>query len=501
VSTPLRILCLEDDPKDAGLVRATLEAGGFACEIIRVETQDEFRAALGQAGVGLILADYTLPEFDGISALRIAVAECPEVPFIFLSGTLGEDVAIEALKIGATDYVFKTRLSALVPAVQRALRDGEERAERKRAQEALRRSEAYLAEAQRVSHTGSFGWSVASGEIVWSEETFRIFQYDPTPTVTVDRVMRRVHPDDTARVRHIIERAARDGTDIDFEHRLVMPDDTVRHVHVVGHAHRAESGLELVGAIMDITERKRTEEALRQAHADIAHVSRVTTMGELMASLSHEVKQPIAAAVTDANTCVRWLAHDPPDLEEARAAALRVVDDGRRATEIISRIRLPFTKGAPERGPVDVNELIREMTVLLRAEATRYRVSVRTALAADLPPVIADRVQLQQVLMNLIMNGIDAMKDVEGTRDLAITTQRGERAELGVSVSDTGVGLPTQQADQIFTAFFTTKDEGLGMGLSISRSIVESHGGRLWATTHTPRGASFHLTLPADFTT
>jgi C4-dicarboxylate-specific signal transduction histidine kinase len=293
-------------------------------------------------------------------------------------------------------------------------------------------------------------------------------------------------------------RAATACIDFDIEHRLVTPDGMVKHVHTAAHAEREDPhDVYFVGAVVDLTAIKRAEEALRQAQADLAHVSRVTTMGELTASLSHEVKQPIAAAVTDATTCVRWLAHDPPNIDEARAAAVRVVQDGRRATEIISRIHLPFTKGRPERERVDVNELIREMTVLLRGEATRYHVSVGTTVAADLPWVMADRVQLQQVLMNLIINGIDAMKAVEGTRDLAITSQRGDGEELLVSVSDTGVGLPPQQAEDIFKAFFTTKDEGLGMGLSISRSIVEAHGGRLWAADHAPRGATFYLTLPA----
>jgi PAS domain S-box-containing protein len=496
VSSPLRILYLEDDPRDAELVQAMLETEGFACHVTRVQTQADFCASLNRNGFHLILADHTLPSFDGISALKLAVEECPEVPFIFVSGTLGEEVAIEALKIGATDYVLKTRLAGIVPAVRRALRDGHERAERKRAQEALRQSEAYLAEGQRLSHIGSFGWSPATGEIKWSEETFRIFGCDRTVTPTVDLVLGRTHPKDAAFVKETIGRASQDGQDLDFEHRLLMPDGAARHVRVVGHPQRDRSGaLEFVGAVMDITERKRTEEALRQAQADLARVSRVTAMGELTASLAHEVRQPIAAALTDANTCVRWLARDVPDLAEARAAAMRVVEDGRRATDIISRIRQPFTKGAPQREWVDVNDLIREMVVLLRSEATRYAVSVQTTLAADLPPVMADRVQLQQVVMNLIMNSIEAMKDVEGVRDLAIGSQRGKGAELLVSVSDTGVGLPAQQADQIFDAFFTTKDHGIGLGLSISRSIVESHGGRLWAVDHAPRGASFFLTL------
>ena len=220
-------------------------------------------------------------------------------------------------------------------------------------------------------------------------------------------------------------------------------------------------------------------------------------MGELTAALAHEVNQPIAAAVTNANACMRWMAGDSPNLEEAREAATRIVRDGTRAAEIISRIRMLFKKGTPQREWVDVNEVIRETIALLRSEATRYSISARTELAANVPRVMGDRVQLQQVLMNLIMNGIDAMKDIDGTRELVFTSQCGENEQALVSVSDTGVGLPAQQADQIFNAFFTTKPHGTGMGLRISRSIVESHGGRLWAAGNSPRGATFCLTLPA----
>jgi len=244
-------------------------------------------------------------------------------------------------------------------------------------------------------------------------------------------------------------------------------------------------------------ERKHAEEARREAQAELARVSRVTTTGELTASLAHEVNQPIAAAVTNANTCLRWLTRDHPDLEEAREAASRIVKDATRAAGIISRVRLLFKKGAPQRELVDVNEVIREMIVLLRGEATRHNISVRTELAADLPQITGDRVQLQQVMMNLMINSVDAMKEVDGARELAVKSQRTEKEEVLVSVSDTGVGLPAQQADQIFKAFFTTKPHGTGMGLSISRSIVESHGGRLWTADNPPRGASFHIALTA----
>jgi C4-dicarboxylate-specific signal transduction histidine kinase len=242
--------------------------------------------------------------------------------------------------------------------------------------------------------------------------------------------------------------------------------------------------------------RNRAEVALRQAESDLARVSRVTTMGELTASLAHEVNQPIAAAVTDANTCLRWLNRDQPDVAEAREAASRVVKDATRAAEIISRVRLLFKKGVPQRELVDINEIIREMVALMRSEITRHSILVRTELAEDIPQIMGDRVQLQQVLMNLMINSIDAMKDVDGTRRLDIISKRAENDQLTVSVSDTGLGLPLQQADQIFNAFFTTKVHGTGMGLRISRSIAESHGGRLWAGDNSSHGATFHLTLP-----
>jgi C4-dicarboxylate-specific signal transduction histidine kinase len=258
-----------------------------------------------------------------------------------------------------------------------------------------------------------------------------------------------------------------------------------------------EEGTFVSGAVRDLTERTRAEEALRRAKADLTHVSRVTTMGELTASLAHEIKQPIAAAVTDANTCLRWLGRDQPDLAEAREAASRVIKDATRAADIISRVRLLFEKGTPQQELVDVNEVIREMIVLLRSEADRHSISIRIELAEDLPKVMADRLQLQQVFMNLMLNGIDAMKGTTGGGELTIKSQRGENEHLVVSVSDTGVGLPAEHADQIFNAFFTTKPHGTGMGLRISRSIVESHGGRLWAADNSTRGASFYFILPS----
>jgi PAS domain S-box-containing protein len=264
VKSNLKILYLEDDPKDADLVLAMLEAEGVTCRVTLVETKAGFVAGLDQEGLDLILADYSLPTFDGISALEIAAEKRPEVPFIFVSGAMGEEVAIEALKIGATDYVLKTRLSRISLAVQRALREGQARVERASAEEALRRSEAYLAEGQRLSHTGSFGWNVQSGDNYWSDETYRIFEFDRATRANVSLVFERVHPDDAEAVRKIIEQAARDGKDFEHQYRLLMPNGSVKHVHVVAHALVGGSaGLEFTGAVMDETAAKQAEEALR----------------------------------------------------------------------------------------------------------------------------------------------------------------------------------------------------------------------------------------------
>jgi PAS domain S-box-containing protein len=375
--------------------------------------------------------------------------------------------------------------------------------ERERAEEKLKRSEAYLAEAQRLSQTGSWAWTPVTGEIrYWSEQCYRVMGFDPHGgQPRFDTLFQHIYPDDQPRVSEMLEKAKRDKAEFELDYRIVHPAGEIRDIHLVGHPILNSSGdlVEFVGTVIDVTERKRAEEErekFRQTLAELARVNRITTMGELTASLAHEVNQPIAAAVTNANTCLRWLTRDRPDLEEAREAASRIVKDATRAADIISRIRLHFKKGTPERELVDVNEVIQEMVLLLRSEASRHSISIRTDLAADRPQVMADRVQLQQVFMNLMLNGIDAMKEINLEGELTIRSLEAENGQLRISVSDTGVGLPPREEDHIFNAFFTTKAEGTGMGLSITRSIVESHGGRLWATGNAGRGATFHLAFP-----
>jgi len=503
VTSPLRILLLEDNTHDAELIQELLEVHHFVCEVTRVQTRDEFVAGLRDDRIDLILADYKLPSFDGLSALTLALAARADLPFIFVSGSLGEEVAIEAVKIGATDYVVKSRLSRLVPSVQRALREARDRAERKKAEEAFRRSEMYLAEAQRLSHTGSFGWDPASGEIYWSDETYRMFGFEPTTKPTIPLVLDRTHPDDRVGLRQVIDRASIERSDFIAEHRLVMTDGSVKHVRAVAHPSTGEApgSFVFVGAIMDVTERKRAEqerERLRQLEADLAYMNRVSIMGELAASLAHEIKQPISAAAINAQSCSRWLSRDPPDVTQALQAASAMVADLTRTAGIIDRVSSLYRRGKPERELVDLNEIVREMAVLLGEKAKRNAVSIGADLDRKLPTTTADRVQLQQVLMNLMLNGVEAMQETGGK--LTVASKTTEDGQLLISVSDMGIGLSLDAGERMFQAFFTTKPQGTGMGLSISRRIIASHGGRLWASPNTERGATFQFTLPVEAT-
>jgi PAS domain S-box-containing protein len=374
--------------------------------------------------------------------------------------------------------------------------------DRKRAEQALRSSDNYLTEAQRLTHTGSCALDGTSREAMyWSDEMFRLFGFDPQQTIpTFDQWLQRIHPEDRNKVKLASEETFLTKVNCDIEFRVVKADGTVKHIHGIGHPVLSSTGelVQVLGTMIDVTERKRAEEArdrLRQLETELAHINRVSTLGEMAVSLAHEIKQPIAAAITSANSCLEWLAQEPPNLDRARAAAARIDKYGNRAAETIDRIRSFYKKSPPQRELVDVNGIIQEMLTLLKCEADGCSVAMRTDLAAELHKIMADRVQLQQVFMNLILNAIEAMKDSGG--ELTVKSQLQDR-QLLFSVSDTGVGLPKEKMDQIFSAFFSTKPQGSGMGLSISRSIVESYGGRLWATANDGRGATFHFTLPTQ---
>lgn len=366
----------------------------------------------------------------------------------------------------------------------------------------LRREQAYLAEAQSLAHIGSWACNFITGQIFHlSDEVLRFYGFDPSQgSVPFERLYSATHPEDEPALREKFYGAIQARMDYDLEYRIYRPDGTIRFLRSVGHHNPSGEIGEYVGITMDITERKQAEqerERLRQLEADLAHINRVNMLGELAAALAHEIKQPIAASITSANALLRWLAHDPPDLERARAAATRIDQDGNRAADVINRLRSFYKKGPPpEREMVDVKDIIQEMTVLLRDEAIRHSVTIHSELDANVPNFLADRVQLQQVFMNLMLNAIEAMKDTGG--ELTIQSRLDPQGQLTISIRDTGVGLPAENAERIFEAFHTTKPQGTGMGLVITRSIVESYGGRVWATPNQGAGATFHFTLPVE---
>jgi PAS domain S-box-containing protein len=370
--------------------------------------------------------------------------------------------------------------------------------ERAQGEAALKRSEAFLAEAQHLSSTGSFSWRVATGEVTWSEESYHIFELDPAVPMTPEIVRTRVHPEDVRLFDAMIERARGAASDFENQHRLQMPDYSVKYLHVVAHATRDQDGrLEYIGAIQDVTQRRLAEIALDKVRSELAHVARVTTLGVLTASIAHEVNQPLSGIITNASTCLRMLAADPPNVDGARETARRTIRDGNRASDVITRLRALFSKKDATTESVDLNEAAREVIALSLSELQRNRVILRPELADDLPTVTGDRVQLQQVILNLLRNASDAMSCVDDRpRQLVIRTERDEGERARLTVRDTGVGFDPQGVNRLFEAFYTTKSDGMGVGLSVSRSIIESHHGRLWAAPNDGPGATFSFSIP-----
>ena len=378
--------------------------------------------------------------------------------------------------------------------------------DRTRAQEALhaKRAEALLAgekrmlaETRRLSSTGGFSKRISTGEITWSEEVYRMFEFDPAVPVTLEQIVARIHPEDVASFDEMVE-LQRSGSDYEHEYRLLMPDQSVKYLHVVAHARRDQDDqLEYIAAVQDVTQRRLSEEALGRARSELAHVARVTSLGALTAAIAHEVNQPLSGIITNASTCLRMLAADPPNVDGARETARRTIRDGNRASDVITRLRALFAKKATATECVDLNEAAREVIALSRSELQRNRVIARTELAEDLPSVIGDRIQLQQVILNLLLNASDAMSGVEDRpRQLVVRTEQDEDDHVRVTVQDAGIGLQPQTIDRLFDAFYTTKSGGMGIGLSVSRSIIESHHGRLWATPNDGPGAAFSFSIP-----
>jgi signal transduction histidine kinase len=365
----------------------------------------------------------------------------------------------------------------------------------------LGRSEALLAEAQHLSSTGSFWWRVSNDIITWSKETHRIFDIDQSVPVTFELAMSRVHPEDNPAFRQFLERARAEGGHMDYEFRLLLSNDSVKRLHLVAHATRDQNGqLEYIGAIQDVSERRISEEALTKTRSELAHVSRVVSLGALTASIAHEVNQPLTAIVNNANACLELLPDSTPQLQEVQNALAEIVDDADRASAVLARVRQLVRKAPYTRTLLNLREVVAEVLVLARNECATRHVAILTELAEDLPLVMGDRVQIQQVLLNLVVNGMDAMSIIEESKRAVTIGGRTEIQEgqpvAVITVRDSGIGLKLREMDRLFEAFYTTKPQGMGMGLAISRSIIEAHGGRLWAEPNQGPGATFLFSLP-----
>jgi PAS domain S-box-containing protein len=418
---------------------------------------------------------------------------------------IGRRVEMTAVRADGSEFPVELAISRISlegpPSFTCYLRDI---TERKESEKALQRSGAFLAEAQRLSRTGSFSWCVPTGEIIWSEQVYRIFEVEQGTPVTLEELIgTRVHPEDISLMKDMIARVGAEAEDFEYEHRLLMPDQSVKYLHLVAHATRSRNGqLEYIGAVQDVTKRRLSENALEEVRSELARVSRIASLGALTASIAHEVNQPLSGILTNASTCLRMLAADPPNVDGARETARRTIRDGNRASDVITRLRALFGKRKFAIEPVDLNEATQEVIALLTSELKRDRINLQTAFANGLQPVMGDRVQLQQVILNLVRNASDAMIGVDDRpRNLVIKIEQEEKEDdrVRLSVQDTGVGLEPQAESKLFDAFYTTKSGGMGIGLSVSRSIIESHRGRLWATLNDGPGATFSFSIPQRF--
>jgi PAS domain S-box-containing protein len=369
-----------------------------------------------------------------------------------------------------------------------------------RSEEELRRSEAFLAEGQRLNRTGSFSWKVATDEITWSEQLYRIYELEVGVPVTLELIRTRVHPEDVSLIEKMkmVDQAQDSASDFEWQYRLLMPDHSIKYMHAVARAIRDHDGqLEYIAVVQDVTTRRMSEEALAKARSELAKVARVTSLGVLTASIAHEVNQPLSGIITNAGACLRMLDANPPNVEGARETARRTIRDGNRASDVIARLRALFRKEEFTLELLDLNEVTREIVALSLSDLQRNRVALHTKLADDLPTITGDRIQLQQVILNLLRNASDAMVGVDDRpRHVLIRTEREDGDRVRLSVRDAGVGIDPRSMNKLFDAFHTTKSDGMSIGLSVSRSIIDRHHGRLWAEQNDGPGATFSFSIP-----
>lgn len=475
----------------------------FICAILVSAWFGGLRQALLAIALSVLAFDYYF-----LSPTHSLAVNLNELPRLILFGAAALIVALLAASQKSRTESLRRARDDLAAKVQELKTVNEalhaENAERKLAEEKLQRSEDYLAEAQRLTHTGSWAWNVVRREnAFWSDEHFRIFGMNPDKdNPAYEKASEMIHPDDRVGFQQKLGAAILEKRDFEADFRIVLRDGSVKFIHTIGHPMLDGAGnvTELVGTAMDVTERRQAENALREAQANLARVTRVTTMGELTASIAHEVNQPLTAVVNNANACISLLPNDAPNLEEVRQALTEIIEDADRASDVIARIR-QLAKNAPfERNLLDLRDVVTDVMALAKHESATRRVTIRTELPEELPLVSGDRVQLQQVLLNLVVNGMDAMNTVdESLRVLIICVRRealdGMPAVL-LSVQDAGTGFKPEEMERLFETFYTTKPHGMGMGLAISRSIIEAHGGRLWAEPNRGSGATFLFSLP-----
>jgi PAS domain S-box-containing protein len=370
--------------------------------------------------------------------------------------------------------------------------------QRRQAEELVRKSQAqYLAEAQKLSRTGSFGWNVATGELFWSEEAFRIFEYERTHTPTLETVRERLHPEDIHIFERMLSQMSGTADDFDIEHRLLFPGGRIKHLHVVAHASDAVGGSrQFIGAVMDVTEARETETQLRQTQSELARASRISALGELSASIAHEVGQPLAAIITSGEACLRWLHRDPPNMGEIEGCVTEMTSEGTRAAEIVQRVRRLMKGSPPEHAPVEINELVGDVVALTKGEMESHVCCLVLDLAPQMPAVLGDRVQLQQVLINIIINALQSMATMPGKHRLTVSSSNDVDGNVVLAVRDSGPGITQANLSRLFDAFFTTRSTGMGMGLAICNSIVDAHGGQILVSNNTEGGATFSVILP-----